>query len=313
MIGVPLVIALLRRVLYSVLVLLALTVVTFGLLHLAGDPAALLSSPDATPAEIEQFRVDHGYDRPVVVQYFSWLGNALTGDLGYSYRHSAPALKVVMEGLPTTLTLVVASVILALAVAVPVGMLAAIKRGSRLDRVVIGLSVLTQSIPTFLLGILMILVFAVHLQVLPASGGGSLQALVMPAIALAAFQVGTYARLLRSSMVEVLESDFVRTARAKGIRNRRIIGIHALRNAAIPVVTVIGLQIGELYGGTIVTETVFSWPGVNRMAVQSIIAHDMPVVLAYILVIGLLVLLTNLLVEALYGVLDVRTRERSKL
>lgn len=305
------IVSVLRRLLYGVLVLLGLTVVAFGLLNLAGDPAALLSSPDATPEDVERFRETHGFDRPLVVQYLSWLGDAVRGDLGYSYRHGSPALSVVLESLPATLALIAASVLVALVVAVPAGIFAAIRHGSRLDRMVIGLSVFTQSLPTFWIGIVMILVFAVGLRILPASGGGSVRHLVMPAIALGAFQVGTYARLLRSSMVEVLESDFIRTARAKGIRERRVIGLHALRNAAVPVVTVIGLQIGELYGGTIVTETVFGWPGMNRQAVQSIVAHDIPVVLAYILVVGVLVLVTNLLVETLYGVLDVRTRDRS--
>jgi peptide/nickel transport system permease protein len=300
----------LRRLLFSCLVLLGLTVATFALLHLAGDPAALLSSPDATPEEIERFRVVHGFDRPVVFQYLAWLGAALHGDLGFSYRHGTPALTVVLDSLPATLALVGASVRVALLVALPAGIFSAVRRGSRLDRIIIVWSVFTQSIPTFWLGIVMILLFAVQLRLLPASGGGSLLHLVMPAIALGAFQVGTYSRLLRSSMVEVLDSDFIRTARAKGVPERRVIMLHALRNAAIPVVTVIGLQVGELYGGTIITETVFGWPGVNRQAVQSIISHDMPVVLAYILVIGVLVLLTNLVIEALYGLLDVRTRDR---
>lgn len=297
------------RTLHSIFVLLGLTVVTFGLLHLAGDPAAVLSSPDATPQEIQEFRQQQGFDEPLPVQYGQWLSRAAQGDLGHSYRHSRPALEVVLDSLPATLTLITAAVFLALCVAIPVGILAAIRRGSRFDRFVISMSVLTQSIPTFWLGIVMILVFAVSLRVLPASGGGSWQYLVMPATALAAHQIGTYSRLLRSSMVDVLDSEFVRTAWAKGIRPRRVILLHALRNASLPFVTVVGLQVGELYGGTIITETVFSWPGMNRQAVASIVNQDIPVVLAYILVVGTLVLLTNLVVEALYGVLDVRTRE----
>ncbi|MCH6163809.1 ABC transporter permease [Streptomyces marispadix] len=301
----------LRRLFHSVLVLLGLTVVVFGLLDLGGDPAAQLSSPDATPQEIEAFRHEHGFDRPLPVQYLEWLGRAIQGDLGFSYRQGVPALSVVLDSMPATLLLIVASLAVAFLVAIPAGILAAVRRGSRFDRLVISGAVFTQSLPTFWLGIVMILFFAVNLRWLPESGGGGPEYLVMPAVALGAFQVGTYARLLRSSMVEVLDSEFVRTARAKGLSRHRVVLVHALRNAAIPVITVIGLQIGELYGGTVITETVFGWPGANRQAVQSITGHDMPVVLAYILVVGTLVLLTNLVVEALYGVLDVRTRDKA--
>lgn len=298
-----------RRLSHTLFVLLGLTVVVFALLNLAGDPAAVLSSPDATPEEIERFRVEQGFDRPIWEQYLSWLGGAVQGDLGYSYRHGSPALEVVLESLPATITLVGTSVALALLVAVPIGTLAAVRRGSRLDRLVISLSVFTQSLPTFWLGIVMILVFAVNLHWLPASGGGDIRHLVMPALALAAFQVGTYSRILRSSMVEVMDSEFVRTARAKGLSERSVVLIHALKNASLPFITVVGLQAGELFGGTVITETVFSYPGVNRQAVLSITGQDMPVVLAYILVVGLLVSLANLIVEVLYTVLDARTKE----
>jgi peptide/nickel transport system permease protein len=301
----------LRRLVHSFFVLLGLTVVVFALLNLGGDPAAQLSSPDATPEEIDAFRHEHGFDRPLPLQYLEWLGRAVHGDLGFSYRHGIPALDVVLENMPATFLLIGASLVVAFAVAIPAGIFAAVRRGSRFDRLVIAAAVFTQSIPVFWLGIVMILIFAVKLRWLPASGGGGLNYLVMPAVALGAFQVGTYARLVRSSMVEVLESEFVRTARAKGLSRRRVVLVHALKNAAIPVITVIGLQLGELYGGTVITETVFSWPGVNRQAVQSITGQDMPVVLAYILVIGVLVLVTNLVVEALYAVIDVRTRDKA--
>ncbi|MBB5788582.1 ABC transporter permease [Jiangella mangrovi] len=299
------------RLWHTLFVLLGLTVVTFGLLNLAGDPAAVLASPDATPEEIDEFRREQGFDRPLVEQYLSWLWRAVQGDLGYSYRHGGPALQVVLESLPATVVLVLSSLLVALLIAVPIGILAALRRGSRLDRFVISLSVFTQSLPTFLLGIVMILVFAVTLRWLPSSGGGDVRYLVMPAIALAAHQIGTYARILRSSMVDVLDSEFVRTARAKGLSEWAVVVVHALKNASLPFITVVGLQVGELFGGTVIVETVFSYPGVNRQAVQSIMGQDMPVVLAYILVVGVLVSLTNLLVEALYGVLDARTKERA--
>lgn len=298
-----------KRLLHTIFVMLGLSVVTFGLLNLAGDPAAVLASPDATPAEIEALRVEQGFDRPLVEQYLSWLGRAIQGDFGFSYRQGAPALQVVLESLPATITLVMTAVTIALLIAIPVGILAATHRGSRLDRFVISLSVFTQSLPTFWIGIVMILIFSVTLRWLPTSGGGSIRHLIMPATALALYQVGTYSRILRSSMAEVLDSELVRTARAKGLREWQVILVHAFKNAALPFITIVGVQAGELLGGTIITETVFAYPGVNRQAVLSIMGRDMPVVLAYILIIGIMVAVVNLLIETLYAVLDPRTRE----
>jgi peptide/nickel transport system permease protein len=298
----------LRRLIHSLLVLLSLTVVTFILLNLAGDPAVLLSSPDASLTDIEQLRHTLGFDQPLPVQYLEWLGRAAQGDFGYSYRQGQGALPLVLERLPATLELIGASLLVSLAIAGPAGILAALRRGSRLDRAIIAFTVFTQSMPTFWLGIVMILLFAVTLHWLPASGGGNISHLIMPALALGAFQVGTFARVLRSSMLEVLDADFVRTARAKGLPERRVILVHALGNATLPVITLLGLQVGALYGGTIVTETVFGWPGVNSLAITSISNHDIPVVQAFVIVVGVLVLATNLAVELLYGQIDPRTR-----
>lgn len=297
-----------KRVTFSVLVILGISAITFGLMHLAGDPAVLLSSHDATPDEIQAFRVANGFDRPIVVQYFDWLWHAAQGDLGVSFRNKRSALAIVLGALPRTLLLIGCALAISTIVGVLVGSLAAVFRGSIFDRCVIVGSVLIQSLPTFWLGIVMLLIFSATLRWLPTSGFRSPIYLVLPAVTLAAFQVGTFARIARSSMLEVLDSDFVRTARAKGASSYSVVFGHAFPNAALPIITVIGLQLGGLYGGAIVTETVFGWPGVNTVALSAISSRDMPVIQAYVIVVGVLVVLTNLVIDAIYGMLDPRAK-----
>lgn len=297
-----------KRLLYSILVILGISAITFMLFHLAGDPAVLLSAPDASPEEILAFRVTHGFDRPIVVQYLDWLWNVVQGDLGTSFRNKRPAMEIVLEALPRTLLLIGCALAISAGVGIVVGVVAAVFRGSMFDRLVIAGSVFVQSLPTFWLGIVMILVFSAKLRLLPTSGFRGPEYLILPAVTLAAFQVGTFARIARSSMLEVLDSDFVRTARAKGASSFVTVFGHAFPNAALPIITVIGLQLGGLYGGAVVTETVFGWPGVNTIALSAISSGDMPVVQAYVLVVGILVIVTNLLIDFLYVLLDPRTR-----
>jgi peptide/nickel transport system permease protein len=297
-----------KRFLYSVLVLLGISAITFALMHLAGDPAVLLSNHDATLEEIQAFRVANGFDRPIVVQYFDWLWHAAQGDLGVSFRNKRPAIVVILEALPRSLLLIGCALALSTVFGVIAGSIAAVFRGSLFDRAVILGSVLIQALPTFWLGIVLLLIFSATLRWLPTSGFRSPIYLILPAVTLAAFMVGTLARIARSSMLEVLDSDFVRTARAKGASSYAVIFKHAFPNAALPIVTVIGLQLGGLYGGAIVTETVFGWPGVNTVALSAITSRDMTVVQAYVLVVGLLVVVTNLLIDLLYGLLDPRAK-----
>lgn len=297
-----------KRFLYSILVLLGISAITFLLLHLAGDPAALLSSPDATPEEIERFRVANGFDRPIIVQYADWLWHAVQGDLGVSLRNGRPALDVILEALPRTLLLIGCALALSTVIGIIAGAIAAVFRGSAFDRSVIAGSVLIESLPTFWLGIVLILIFSATLRLLPTSGFRGMEYLILPAITLAAFQVGTLARIARSSMLEVLDSDFVRTARAKGASSYAIVFKHAFPNAALPIVTLVGLQLGGLYGGAIVTETVFGWPGVNTVALSAITSRDMPIIQAYVIVVGVLVVVTNLFIDILYGLLDPRAK-----
>lgn len=297
-----------KRFVHSILVVLGISIITFVLIYLAGDPAVLLAGEDATPQQIEEIRVERGFDRPIVVQYFDWLGSAIQGDLGNSYRNGRPALEVILSALPTTLLLVVTALALAAVIGVIVGVLAAIYRGSLFDRLVIAGSVFFQSLPTFWLGIVLILIFSATLRILPTSGFRGPEYLILPALTLAAFVVGTFSRIVRSSMLEVLDSDYVRTARAKGASSGRIVFGHALRNAALPIITVIGLELGSLLGGGIVTETVFGWPGISGLALSSITSRDMPIVQAFVLVVGVLVVITNLSIDFLYARLDPRTR-----
>ena len=297
-----------NRFVHSILVILGISALTFLLLYLAGDPAVLLAGDDATPAEIEAVRVAHGLDRPIIIQFFDWLIHAVQGDLGTSYRSGRPALAVVLQALPNSLLLIFSALAISTVLGIVIGMLAAVFRGGWYDRFVIAGSVFFQSLPTFWLGIVMILIFSATLRLLPTSGFRGPEYLILPAVTLAAFQVGTFARIVRSSMLEVLDSDFVRTARAKGASPSVIVFGHAFRNAALPVITIIGLELGGLFGGAIVTETVFGWPGISGLALAAIKARDMPVVQAFVLIVGVLVILTNLVIDILYNRLDPRTR-----
>lgn len=298
----------LNRLAYSILVILGISAITFLLVYLAGDPAVLIAGEDATPAEVQQIREANGYDRPIFVQYFDWLWHAVQGDLGTSYRSGRPALELILGALPRTLLLIVTALVLASLIGIVVGVVAAVYRGSAFDRFVIAGSVFVQSLPTFWLGIVLILIFSATLRLLPTSGFRGPEYLVLPAVALAVFQVGTFSRIVRSSMIEVLDSDFVRTARAKGASSASIVFGHALRNAALPIITVIGLELGGLFGGAIVTETVFGWPGISALALSAIQSRDMAVVQAFVLVVGVLVVITNLVIDVVYARLDPRIR-----
>ncbi|MEU3333338.1 ABC transporter permease [Glutamicibacter creatinolyticus] len=297
-----------NRLLHSILVVVGISAITFLLMYLAGDPAVLIAGDDATPAQVQAIREANGFDRPILVQFFDWLWHAIQGDLGTSYRNGLPALLVVLQALPNSLLLIGTALALSSAAGIMFGILAAVRRGGKFDQAVIAVSVFFQSLPTFWLGIVAILIFSATLRWLPTSGFRGAEYLILPALTLAAFQVGTFARIVRSSMLEVLDSDFVRTARAKGAAPRVVLFSHALRNAALPIITIIGLELGGLFGGAIVTETVFGWPGISRLALSAITARDMPVVQAFVLVVGLLVVITNLVIDFLYTRLDPRTR-----
>jgi ABC-type dipeptide/oligopeptide/nickel transport system permease component len=300
-----------QRLLLAVLVVFGVSIVTFFLTFLSGDPAVLMLPPDASAEQIARFRRDWGFDQPIIVQYGNFLARALQGDMGTSLRHGTPALPLIAERLPATLQLTVTAMLVAILLAIPLGVLSATHRGSPIDLLTMTVALIGQAVPNFWLSIMGILLFAVTLGWLPTSGRGTWLHVVMPAGVLAIGLMALLTRLARSTMLEVLSEDYVRTARAKGLREWAVLSQHALRNALIPLVTVIGLQFGYILGGAVVVETVFTWPGVGLFTIQAITNRDYPVVQAAVLILSSAVVLINLLVDLLYGLLDPRIRIRA--
>ena len=298
----------LRRLLRALAALLVVTAVVFTLLHLSGDPAYILLTPEATAEDRAAFRAEYGMDRPLWVQYGRYLGRLVQGDFGQSLSFRTPAAGVALERLPATLELTLAAMALAVLISLPAAVLAAVRRGTLFDRALMIFTLIGQTVPTFWLGMVMILVLAVRFHLFPASGRGGVLHLVMPATALALWLTALLARVTRSEMIEALEQDYVRTARAKGLTERGIAARHALKNALLPIISVMGLQFGGLLGGAVMTETVFAWPGVGTMILDAILKKDVPVVLAGVVLVAVGFILVNLLLDLLYTVLDPRLR-----
>lgn len=298
-----------RRLLQSVVVVWGVSVLVFFLLRLApGDPATLLLAETATPEQIEEAREKWGLNKPIPVQYAVFLARALQGDLGDSLFFKQPALEVLLERMPATLQLSAAALLFSLSVAIPVGILSALKRDTVWDYLGTGLAMLGQAIPPYWLGIMLILIFSVSLRWFPTSGRGTIWHVVLPAITLGSVLMALVTRLVRSGMLDVMNEDYVRTARAKGLTERTILIRHALRNILIPLVTVVGLQLGALFGGAVITESIFAWPGVGRLALQAINARDYPLVQASVLLISVVYVFLNLAVDILYVYLDPQIR-----
>jgi len=291
----------------ALVVFLSLTAV-FGLVRLSGDPVLLFMPTDIQAKDVDEFRQRLGFNDPLAVQYARFLGGAVRGDFGESLRYKRDALGLVLERLPATLLLAATAVLLTLVVAIPLGVVSAVRRDTLVDHVGTLATVLGQAVPGFWLGLMLIYLFAVYLRWLPTGGTGGLAHLVMPTTVLAAFFAARIARLTRSTVLEALGEDYVLTARAKGLAASRVIGKHALRNAAIPVVTLAGLEVGQLLGGAVITETIFAWPGLGRLTVQALLNRDFPVVLAAVFVTSLTYTLVNLIVDLAYGWLDPRVR-----
>ena len=297
-----------RRLLEFLVVILGVLTIVFLLQRLSGDPTNMLLPIDATEQVRAELRRQLGLDQPILLQYLQFLGNVAQGDLGDSYRFRQPALGLVLDRLPATLLLAGASLLIALAIALPLGILAAVYRNTWIDTLATGLSLIGQAMPVYWLGLLGILLFAVQWRLLPSMGGGSFAALILPATTLAVYSASRIMRLTRSAMLDVLHQDYVRMARAKGLSEGKVLIKHALRNASIPIVTIIGLQFGGLLGGAVITETVFAWPGVGRLAVNAVQQRDFPVVQAVTVVIALAFSLINLIVDLLYAKLNPRVR-----
>lgn len=297
-----------RRLLQIIPVLFIITFVVFVLVYLAGDPVALMLPEDASEADREALREALGLNESFLYQYFHFLGDLFRGNFGTSFRYNQEALPLVLERLPATFELAAASMIVAIIIAIPLGIYSARKRNSFVDLVITGGSVLGKAMPNFWLGIMLILLLAVNYQIFPVSGRGTVAHLILPAITLGTGIAAEMTRLIRSSMLEILHQDYIRTAKSKGVSDTLVIFKHAFRNSLIPVVTITALQITHLVSGALITETVFSWPGLGQLLVQAVNGRDMAVVQAAVFVIAFLVIFINLITDIVYRLLDPRIK-----
>ncbi|MET3696951.1 peptide/nickel transport system permease protein [Bacillus oleivorans] len=299
---------LVRRLLQIIPVLFIISFVVFVLVYLAGDPVALMLPEDASEADREALREALGLNEPFIYQYFHFISDLASGNFGTSFRYNQEALPLVLERLPATFELAAASMVVAIVIAVPLGIFSARKRNSFVDLFITGGSVLGKAMPNFWLGIMLILMLAVNYQLFPVSGRGSMAHLVLPAITLGTGIAAEMTRLIRSSMLEILHQDYIRTAKSKGVSDTFVVFKHAFKNSLIPVVTITALQISHLVSGALITETVFSWPGLGQLLVQAVNGRDMAVVQAAVFVIAFLVIIINLITDIVYRLLDPRIK-----
>lgn len=297
-----------KRLLQSVLTVIGVVTAAFFLTRLAGDPAILLLPPEASPEDIANLRAALGLDRPLLIQYALFMGNAATGDFGMSLRQSIPAMDLVLERVPATLELALSSFTVGIGLAFILGILMRMVRSNVLRSVITWIALGRQAIPIFSFGLGMILIFSIWLKWLPSYGRGTFAHLILPALTLGTYELALYLRLFNASLAAEQRNDYVRTAFAKGQGRIQVLLKHMLPNALLPLVTVAGINLGMLLGGTVVTETVFSWPGVGRLIVQSVSQRDFPVIIAGVFLISLMFVIINLIVDLLYAVLDPRVR-----
>lgn len=298
-----------RRLLEAIPVILMVTFIVFVSVRLVpGDPARVVAGLEADQETVEAVRKDLGLDRPILQQYFVFMGELVRGDFGESYYYGSPVVREVLSRVPATALLAVAGMFVSIMVGMGLGVISAVNRGSALDRGTLVFAIAGVSMPSFWLALVLIIVFAVNLGLLPAGGYGTWRHLVLPAVTLGLFGAGTIARLTRSSVLEVLQQDYIRTARSKGIHERVVVLKHALRNAMIPIITVLGLQLGAFLSRAVVTETVFGWPGVARLTVTAVLDRDFPLIQGTVLFLALVFILANLLVDLVYSRFDPRIR-----
>ena len=298
----------LRRLLQTIPTLIGVSVISFVAMYLIGDPAHLVLGEQATEEAIQQYRVEQGLDRPLHIQYLAYLNDAIRGDFGASLRYNMPVTTLIMERMPATLLLGGSALALAVCFGCGLGILSALRYGRPGDDALRGIALVGQAIPGFYLGLILVIVFALQLSWFPTGGIGGPEHLVLPAVTLASYLVALLFRFTRSSLLEVLNQDYMRTARAKGLKDSTAIRRHAIRNALIPIITVIGLQSGVVFGGAVITETIFSWPGLGRLIVEAIQARDYPILRAGLLFIAAAVIIVNLLVDMAYGLVDPRVK-----
>ncbi len=297
-----------RRLLQLIPTLIGITLITFILVRLTGDPAAILLPPDTPQETIDEFRAEYGLDQPIYVQYALFMTKAVQGDFGKSLRYKVPVLDLFIERIPATVELIVVSMMLAIFIGIPIGMISAVKHNSWIDNFLRFWTFLFQAIPSFYLGLMLILLVAVPVEQIPTGGRETWRHLILPSIALASYLVAVFARFTRGSMLDVLNQDYVRTARAKGLTERAVLWSHTLKNAMIPIITIIGLRVGALLSGAVVIETVFAWPGVGRLMVQAIATRDFPVIQVTVLFVATIFVFLNLLVDLAYTWMDPRIR-----
>ena len=295
-----------QRLVRALIVLVGVTFVVFMLIHLGGDPINVLLPLTATQAQREALTEELNLDEPISIQYITFLKRALREGFGNSLRHREPALPLVIERLPATLKLMAAGVIVALLISVPTGILSAVYKDTWIDLFSRAGAIIGQSMPNFWFAIILILIFSVQLRLFPVSGTGTWQHLVLPGIAEGSFAAPIISRLLRSSLLEVLSQDYITAARAKGLKQRVVLFKHALKNALLPVITIVGLQIGVLFGGAVIVEMVFAYPGMGRLAVQAVVNRDIPLIQAFVAVTAFFIVITNILTDILYTKIDPR-------
>ena len=308
--GLPLFVYFIKRSLVALLVAITVSIVSFLLLHLSGDLAQSLAGPSASAADVAQVRKAYGLDRPIAIQYLDWAAKAIRGDFGDSFFLKQPVFPIIAERLPVTMMLGISALVIALFVSIPLGIAAALRPNSWIDRLALTISVFGQALPSFWFGLLLMMLFGVTLRWLPVSGTGGWEYYVMPAITLSYYSIPTFMRLTRAGMMEVLASDYIRTARAKGLRSMTVLFKHALRNAIIPLVAVAAVQLGFALGGSIVIESVFSLHGVGYLGWESISRADFPVVQAIVLILACFYIVLTLLADMLNAFLDPRIRVR---
>jgi peptide/nickel transport system permease protein len=297
-----------QRLCHGLLVLWGVSVIVFLLMHLSGDPATVLLPLDTPPEEIEAFRHKMGLDRPLPIQYLFFVSRVVRGDFGYSYHYRTDALEIVLQRLPATLRLAAAALSFSLILALPAGVIAALKRDSFFDVAVRVLVLIGQAVPGFWLALMLMMLFSVRLRWLPVSGYTGWRSLILPAVTAGSFSMASIARLLRSGLLEVLGKDYILTARAKGLSSTQVLTRHALKNAAIPAVTMIAIQTGWLLGGSVIAEVIFAYPGLGYLAVNSIGYRDLPVIQCFVAVMAAMVVVVNLAVDLIYAWLDPRIR-----
>jgi peptide/nickel transport system permease protein len=298
------------RVLQALLSILGISTIVFFILHLSGDPVLLMVPQGASVEAIELLRNQLGLDRPLFVQYADFIKNLFLFDLGHSYVQSQPVIDIILQRLPATIRLAVAALFLALVIGIPIGMLTAFYRGKLIEKILMPIILVGQSLPTFWTGIILILFVSVQLRLLPSSGSEGFESLILPAITLASLSIATFARMTRSSIIEQLDKEYVKTATSKGVGPTRLLNRHVFRNASIPIITMIGLETANLLGGAVITETIFAWPGLGQLTIQAIDARDFPLVQAIVLFVSGVYIFINLITDLVYSWVDPRVKLR---